>query len=366
MLKAVSKIFGCFRRIDRRPGAGAAGKYRMMLWLLAASAFCLWAQDDRPSTNAGSSGLSAMEPVRLAPWQKRLTLGPGDVLDVSLYDEPESARTGLTVGPDGRLNFLEAREIMAAGLTVDELRLELQKSLAKYHQTPRVVINPIAYNSKKYYLLGRVVQQGAYRLDRPTTLIEALAKGGGFATTPEQREIDMVVDLDRCFLARKGAAGDIGKVPVNFSALFLHGDLSQNVELAPEDYLFFPAAEKKEVYVFGEVRRPGLVPYSRELTALRAVAAAGGFTDKAWKNKILLLRGNFNNPQKIVVSGGDILKAKAPDLGLENRDILFVHRRAWHKAEELVELAAVSFVRAAVIGWTGQNVGPLITEPLIK
>ena len=81
---------------------------------------------------------------------------------------------------------------------------------------------------------------------------------------------------------------------------------------------------------------------------------------------MLILRGNLGRPQKIVINGGDIVKGKAPDTVLENRDIVFIHRRPWAKAEELTELAVLAFVQAAVIGWTGQHVGPLITEPIIK
>jgi protein involved in polysaccharide export with SLBB domain len=311
-------------------------------------------------------GLSVSEGAQLAPWQERLTLGPGDVLDISLYGVADSARPGVVIGPDGRMNYLQARDVVASDLTVDELRTALELALAKYHLAPKVVINPMAYNSKKYYILGNVMRKGGYLLDRPTTIIEAIAKSGGFVSVLQNQNVAMLVDLERSFLVRKKDDGSFGKVPVNFEGLFQRGDLTQNVPLTPGDYLFFPEAGRQEVYVVGEVRTQGLFPFSKDLTALGVVAARGGFTERAWKSKILVIRGSLNNPQTFVIDGGDILKAKGKDFQLQNRDIVYVHRKPWAKAQEILEYGITSFFRAAVIGYTGRNVGPFITSPIIK
>ena len=138
-------------------------------WLLTPAALA----QVQPVTNA----FTISSPTDLADWQKRLTLGPGDVLNLSLYEQPESLRAGVTVGPDGRINYLQARDILATGLTVDELREKLEGALLKFYRPPlRVVAQPIAYNSKKFYVLGNVTTKGVFALDRPTTLLEALAR----------------------------------------------------------------------------------------------------------------------------------------------------------------------------------------------
>ena len=69
-----------------------------------------------PATNPS---LSAFSPGKRARWQERLTLGPGDVLNFGLFDSPELARTEVVIGPDGRVSYLQAEGIMAAGLTID-------------------------------------------------------------------------------------------------------------------------------------------------------------------------------------------------------------------------------------------------------
>jgi len=326
-----------------------------------------WAQEARPQPETAppidkiTPAFSVSSPAQLADWQKHLTLGAGDTLNLSLYEQPDSERKDMIIGPDGRLNYLQARDVMAAGLTVDELRTELEKLLAKYYRPPlRVIVVPQAYRSKKYYLLGNVVQKGVFPLDRPVTILEAIAQAQGFVTTTERRSTLTLADLQRAFLIRKGEKEEHQRLKVDFEALFLQGDLSQNIPLAPGDYLYFPPPDLQEVYVLGEVPHPGITAYSSEMTVLRAIASHGGFGDRAFRQRVLIVRGSLNHPQTLVLNVSDILKAKGVDVHVEPRDIIYVSRRPWYKAEELLQAAVSDFLRAAVVAWTGKNIQPLI------
>ena len=93
------------------------------------------------------------EPLKRAPWLQHLTLGPGDVFNVSMFNQPETARDNVFIGPDGRISYLQAQDIMASGLTVDELRAKLESELGKYYRSPTVTVAPQAYRSKKYFIL---------------------------------------------------------------------------------------------------------------------------------------------------------------------------------------------------------------------
>lgn len=317
----------------------------------------------QPLTNA----FSISSPTELADWQKRLTLGPGDVLNLSLYEQPDSARNGVTIGPDGRLSYLQARDILATGVTVDELRERLEAALLKFYRPPlRVVAQPVAYNSKKFYMLGNVTTKGVFALDRPTTLLEAIARAKGFANATQRRTTLVMADLSRSFLIRKDAAGAFHRVPVDFEGLFLHGDLTQNIALAPDDYLYFPPTDIQDVYVFGEVLSPGPVPFTGEMSAMRALAGRGGFTPRAYKSHVLIVRGSLKQPQTIIVNTTDILSAKARDVKLQPRDIVYVSRKPWYKAEELLEMAITSFLRSAVITSVGEYIGPYFDPPLLR
>ncbi|MBW8864151.1 MAG: polysaccharide biosynthesis/export family protein, partial [Verrucomicrobia bacterium] len=83
------------------------------------------ASEGSAGTNAVSGtnlNFSVTSPAQRAGWQQHLTLGAGDVLDFAIYGEPTLTQTGVPIGPDGRVSFLEAQDVQAAGLTVDELR----------------------------------------------------------------------------------------------------------------------------------------------------------------------------------------------------------------------------------------------------
>ncbi|HEY1171310.1 MAG TPA: polysaccharide biosynthesis/export family protein [Verrucomicrobiae bacterium] len=308
---------------------------------------------DAPVAAGGS--FSAMHTVKRAPWQEKLTLGPGDVLHFSLFGEPDLVVEDVFIGPDGRLSYLEAQNVMASGLTVDELRTKFDEELGKFRRSPRVIITPAAFHSKKYFVLGRVSQKGVFTLDRPVTVIEAIARARGFETGMSERDLTDLADLSHSFIARRGQ-----RVPVDFEKLFLEGDLSQNIPLEPNDYLYFPATDVKEVYVLGEVKFPGSVNFAGSGSTIGAISQRGGFTEKAWRSKVLVVRGSLNKPETFVVDMKDVLAARTPDFKLQPKDIVFVSSRPWAKAEELLDVLATAFVQAAVITWTGGNIGSII------
>ena len=293
---------------------------------------------------------SVVNPAQRAEWERNLTLGPGDVLSFTLYGEPTLALSEFSFGPDGRISFLEAQDVLANGLTVDGLRQRMDDALSKYRRAPRTIITPVAYHSKKYYVLGKVVQRGVYTLDRPTTVLEALARAKGIESGQVDYDIVDVADLQRAFLMRQNK-----RIPIDFEKLFGSGDLSQNVQIEPGDYLYFPSADVKQVYVLGEVGLPGSVTYRPNLSVLSAISARGGFDEKAYKSHVLIVRGSLNHPETFIAALGtttDNLK----DFKLQPNDIIYVTWRPFHRGEELLDLAATAFVQAAITGWTGTTI----------
>ncbi|MCL4176663.1 MAG: polysaccharide biosynthesis/export family protein [Verrucomicrobia bacterium] len=294
--------------------------------------------------------LSVVTPAQRAAWQERLTLGPGDVVTLALWGEPVLTRTEVAVGPDGRISFAEAQDVLATGLTLDELRVKLDEELGKYRRAPQTMITPVAFRSKKYYVLGRVTMKGVYVLDRPITLLEAVARAHGFETGLVDRNIITVADFSRSFLMRKGE-----RMPLNFESLFQNGDLSQNLSIEPGDYLYFPGANVKEVYVVGEVRLPGSTPYTTGLTLMGAITARAGYTERAYKGRVLVVRGSLNKPETFAVETKDILAGKVPDFRLQPKDIIFVNSRPFIYGEELADLAITVFLQSLVSVAVGQE-----------
>jgi len=300
---------------------------------------------------------SATAPSKRAAWQERLTLGSGDVLNLLLFDMPDSARTEVPVGPDGRISFLQARDIMAAGLSIDELRAKLDEALAKFYQNPRTIITPSAFHSKKYFVLGAVVNKGVYSFDRPLSVIEAIARAGGLETGLYAARTVELADLQRSILVRNGQ-----RVPVDFERLFQRGDLSQNIPLQPDDYLYFALASANEIYVLGEVMNPGIQVFAAKPSAISAITFGGGFTTRSFKSRVLVVRGSLDHPQTFVVDAAAILAGKSPDFKLQPKDIVYVSRNPWVIAAEVVDIAAKAFVQALLVETTTLHMPALINN----
>jgi protein involved in polysaccharide export with SLBB domain len=102
------------------------------------------------------------------------------------------------------------------------LRARFDEELAKYRRAPRTMITPVSFRSKKYVMLGKVAPKGVFVLDRPLTIIEAVARAHGLETGLFESTTVEVADLSRSFLVRQGQ-----RVKVDFERLFQSGDLSR-------------------------------------------------------------------------------------------------------------------------------------------
>ncbi len=189
-----------------------------------------------------------------------------------------------------------------------------------------------------------MANKGVYTFDRPLTVIEAIARAGGLETGLSDLRTVELADLSRSFLARGG-----NRVPVDFEKLFQRGDLSQNVALEPGDYLFFANASLNEIYVLGEVTDPGVLRFAPNPTVVRAIAARGGYSTKAFKRRVLVVRGSLTNPELHVVDTAAVLAGKEPDFKLQPRDIVYVSTNPWVLAAEVLDLAARSFVQSLMV-----------------
>ncbi|HVV72591.1 MAG TPA: polysaccharide biosynthesis/export family protein, partial [Verrucomicrobiae bacterium] len=318
------------------------------------------ASSNSPPPAAGEperGAFSIIKPAQRADWQRRLTLGPGDVLNLDLYGEPELSLKEVAIAPDGRLSYLEATNVLASGLTVDELRDRVDHELSRFRRAPHAIITPTAFRSKKYFVLGKVATKGVFILDRPLTVLEAIARAHGLETALVDRYLVELADFDHSFLARRGK-----RFPLNFDALFRRGDLAQNIAVEPDDYIYIAPGDVKQVYVVGEVRLPGEVVYTPNLTIMSAITQRGGYTERAFKARVLVIRGSLNPPNGIVVNTHAILDAVQPDFQLQPRDIIYVNSRPFIKVEEAADLAATAFIQSIITAWVGVDVVKPISQ----
>jgi protein involved in polysaccharide export with SLBB domain/capsular polysaccharide biosynthesis protein len=289
-----------------------------------------------------------------------VVLGPGDAVNITAAGLPELARNQVYVGPDGNITYLQAQNFRAAGLTIDELRVKLMTELRRYYKNLLLVVTPMTFQSRKVYVLGKVVRKGAINMDRPLTLLEVVAEAGGLETGLFQQNTVELADLGRSFLMRGNQ-----RMPVDMEKLFLRGDMSQNVPIKPDDYLYFPSANSNEIYVLGDVTMQGTQGLLAHTSVHSAIAQAGGFTPKAYTRRILVVRGSLEKPETFTVNMDDILSGREKGFRLQPKDIVYIADKPWARAEELLSFAVNAFLQGAVSGWAGANVGPMIKQAIL-
>jgi protein involved in polysaccharide export with SLBB domain len=305
---------------------------------------------------ADAPASAAVSPPPAASWRLRYLLGPGDILNFAFYGRLELSRDAVFVQPDGTISYLQAQGIRADGRTIDELRAAVEQDLARYYKHVRVMIAPVELRSKRYFILGKVIDKGAFPMDRPITIIEAVARARGIETGLFEQNTVELADLARSFLLRDGR-----RMPVDFEKLFQEGDLSQNIEIEPGDYLYFPSANTNEIYILGEVALPGILGFTSNSTVVGAITVRGGFTAKAYQRLALVIRGSLEKPQRFVVNIADVLAGRAPDFRLQPKDIIYVSARPWTYVEDLANVAVDTFLQAMTATWTGRNIPHMVS-----
>lgn len=280
---------------------------------------------------------SSLPADALNPLAGSVRIGPGDVLDIEIVEQP-TTRATVVVMPDGMLHYDLAHGIRVKGLTMPQLERKLAEQLQEHYPFPIVSINLKSAQSKSYTILGQVNKPNTYPMSQPTTLLEAISSAGGLLSSELGGKTQDIADLNRSIVVRNNKV-----VPVDFDALVKHGDMSQNIYIRPGDYVFLPAEGTDKVFVLGAVNRPTGVPYSSSTTTVISVmAAANGPRKNAYTLRAILLRGSVREPRAAVVNLNAIMKGRERNFHLQPGDILWVPKAPWHKLEEYAKVAAES------------------------
>jgi polysaccharide biosynthesis/export protein len=134
--------------------------------------------DERATTSTPTPSASARE-SRIVADDRDYRIGPEDVLDISVWRNPELSRT-VPVRPDGKVSLPLVNDIQAAGLTPNRLRQELTKRLSEYVPSPEVAVIVREVHSAKVSVVGAVRTPGRYEVKSPATVLELIALAQGF------------------------------------------------------------------------------------------------------------------------------------------------------------------------------------------
>ena len=156
-------------------------------------------------------------------------LGPEDIVMISVWKDEHLTRE-VVVRPDGMISFPLIGDVAATGHTVEDLRLEITKRLARYIPNPHVSVSALKLNSYKIYVMGRVNKPGEYLVGHYTDVLQALSLAGGLTPFASENDIKIIrrdTGEERVFGFRYG---DIQK----------GRDLKQNILLQRGDVVMVP------------------------------------------------------------------------------------------------------------------------------
>jgi len=307
------------------------------------------------------------------PVETAYTLGPGDAIQVDIFNVPEySGSNGqYEVLVDGTINMALIGTVRVEGLTISQLTGLLQQAYRPYLQRPELLtVKLLAKRPLQIGIAGEVRRPGSYTMggteSGPATIAQVIQLAGGITQSADIRQIQ---------LRRRQLGRPDQLTTLDLAGLIQLGDLSQDISLRDGDTIFIPTAttfnpfEASQlasatlsgeatapinIVVVGEVSRPGSYTVTRvdgtggTLTISRALQTAGGVSLSADIGSIQLIRRpRAGAPQSIsvnlweMVERGDLLQ----DLILQEGDTIVVPTAAPETMTEarLVKLATSNF-----------------------
>jgi polysaccharide export outer membrane protein len=169
----------------------------------------------QPAAPAGGGASAPVDP-------KTYVIGPGDVLSIQVWKEPEFTRA-VQIRPDGKFSMPLIGEIEGSGLTPEQLSVTLTEKLGTLLLKPEVMVALQQVESKKFYITGEVNRPGAYALVMPVTVLEALINAGGLREYANQKNIIIMRGSER--------------LKFNFNEVIKGKKMDQNIRMQSGDYI---------------------------------------------------------------------------------------------------------------------------------
>ena len=183
----------------------------------------VWAQSSAPA-NGGTDAVGRAAATLTVEY----LIGPEDVLDISVWKNPELSRK-VPVRPDGRISLPLINDIQAAGLTPSQLRDQLAKRLAEYVPSPEVSVIVQEVQSLKVAVVGAVKTPGRFILKSPATVLECIALAQGLTEFANRERIVV--------LRQNGSTTQ--RIPFNYRKI-ADSDDQDNFFVRPGDIIVVP------------------------------------------------------------------------------------------------------------------------------
>ena len=231
--------------------------------------------------------IAAAAMLQGSPASTDYQIGPEDLLEITLFNIPETAGTPrsvtVRVTHRGQISLPLLGEVDVKGMTVSALEKRLREGFDRYIYNPQVGIL-IKEFRQKVSIIGAVLRPGVVELTGPKSVIEVLAIAGGVSekaggqvhiyrgqgTERETHVIDLAILANGTGLINASNAGMI------------------NMRVQPGDMINVP--ESGMFFVDGAIRKPGSYPLGRQYSLTQAIATAGGVDPELYSSDISIFR----------------------------------------------------------------------------
>ena len=246
----------------------------------------------------------SFEPSQAVATPRNYVIGPNDVLHIDVFGMAE-ATYDLTVNKEGNIRIPNAGVTQVSGLTIENAEKTIKKKLSSLYSsinTGRTGVNVTINNirSIKVYIMGEVMTPGSYTLTSVSSVFNALNACGGPSANGSMRNIKVI---------RSGK--EIAKV--DLYEFLANGTMPSNTTLQDQDVIQVPTYGIR-VDISGEVKREGIFEMKEGETLQNLIDYCGGFTDKAYTERISVSR-NINGGKSVADVTKELFNIFTPQSG---------------------------------------------------
>lgn len=211
--------------------------YKISLLLL----FVLFIASCAPNYVKNPASLSEFDQSRVSLPLKEYVIGPADTLDIKFMYNRELNEVNMPVRPDGMISLPLVNEVIAAGLTANQLRQSLVEKYAVELKKPEIAVIVRSFNAHKIFIDGEVVYPGPVDLRGPTTIAQALSLARGLRESAR---------LSNIIVIRKDFQGKPMSTSIDYRKIIDGSDLSQDIYLIPYDIVYVPKSNIANINKF--------------------------------------------------------------------------------------------------------------------
>ena len=197
--------------------------------LVLALAAPVFAQTPAPQVSPATVSAPASNTAAGMNLPPDYVIGPDDVLGI-VYWKDKDMTTDAHVRPDGRIALPLLNDVLAAGLTPDQLREKLTEESRKYMEDPSITVLVREINSRKAFITGEVYKPGPYPLVTPTSVVQLIALAGGLKEYANGKSI----------IIMRTENGKPISLKFNYKEVIAGKNLKQNIDLKPGDTVVVP------------------------------------------------------------------------------------------------------------------------------